>query len=157
MKVTLSSLLPAPPDRVFAALVDPAVLRRCIPGCETLAEIGPDTYEATLKIGVAGLKGTYSGKAATRDKQPPGSLTMSFEGKGGPGFVRGSAAITLVPEAGGSAATRVAADVDIQVGGLIAAVGSRLVEAAAKKLADDFFRQLSSELAGAGSEPARLV
>jgi len=157
MKVTLSSLLPAPPDRVFAALLDPAVLRRCIPGCATLTEIGPDTYEATLKIGVAGLKGTYNGKAAIRDKQPPGSLTMSFEGKGGPGFVRGSAAITLVPEAGGSAATRVAADVDLQVGGLIAAVGSRLVEAAAKKLADDFFRQLSSELAGAGSQPARLV
>ena len=82
---------------------------------------------------------------------------MSFEGKGGPGFVRGSAAITLVPEAGGSAETPVAADVDLQVGGLIAAVGSRLVEAAAKKLADDFFRQLSSELAGAGSQPARLV
>src|SRR5712691_8042297 len=157
MKLTLTSVVPADRARVFAALIDPDVLRRCIPGCETFTAKGPDTYEAMLKIGVAGLKGTYSGKAAIRDKQPPGSLTMSFEGKGGPGFVRGSAAITLGPEAGGSAATRVAADVDLQVGGLIAAVGSRLVEAAAKRLADDFFRQLSSDLTGAGSQPARLV
>jgi carbon monoxide dehydrogenase subunit G len=148
MKIAIASVIPAPRDRVFAALIDPAVLRRCIPGCEMLTASGPDAYEATLKIGVAGFKGSYSGKAAIRNKQPPGSLTLSFEGKGGPGFVRGSAAISLVPEAGGDAATRVASDADVQVGGLIAAVGSRLVEAAARKLADDFFRQLSSELAG---------
>ena len=133
MKLTLTSVVPADRARVFAALIDADVLRRCIPGCETFTTKGPDTYEAALKIGVAGLKGTYSGKAAIRDKQPPDSLTLGFEGKGGPGFVRGSAAITLSADG-------------VQVGGLIAAVGSRLVEAAARKLADDFFRQLSSEL-----------
>ena len=157
MKLTLTSVVPADRARVFAALIDPEVLRRCIPGCETLTATGQDTYEATLKIGVAGLKGTYSGKAAIRDKQPPHSLTLSLEGKGGPGFVRGSAAIALAPEGGDGAATRVAAEADIQVGGLIAAVGSRLVEATAKKLGDDFFRQLSSELTGAGSQHAPLV
>jgi uncharacterized protein len=146
MKMTITSVIPAPRERVFAALVDPEVLRRCIPGCESLAAIGPDAYEATLKIGVAGLKGSYSGKAAIRDMQPPEALTLSFEGKGGPGFVRGSAAIALAADAG---ATRVTSDADVQVGGLIAAVGSRLVEAAAKKLADDFFKQLSRELATA--------
>ena len=144
MKLTLTSVVSAPPERVFAALVDPAVLQRCIPGCESLTPAGPDAYEATLKIGVAGLKGTYSGKAAIRDRQPPGSLTLGFEGKGGPGFVRGSAAITLTADGD---ATRVSAQADVQVGGLIAAVGSRLVEAASKKLADDFFKQLSRELA----------
>jgi carbon monoxide dehydrogenase subunit G len=144
MKLSLSSVVPAPPQRVFAALVDPAILQRCIPGCESLRETAPDTYEATLKIGVAGLKGTYTGKASIRDQRPPESLTLAFEGKGGPGFVRGSAAIAL-SAAGDGHATLLACDADVQVGGLIAAVGSRLVEAAAKKLADDFFRQLSSE------------
>jgi carbon monoxide dehydrogenase subunit G len=145
MKLPLSSVVPAPRERVFSALVDPAILQRCIPGCQSLTEAVPDTYEATLKIGVAGLKGIYTGKASIRDRHPPESLTLAFEGKGGPGFVRGSAAIVLTPEGDGSA-TRVACDADVQVGGLIAAVGSRLVQAAAKKLADDFFRQLSQEL-----------
>ncbi len=148
MRLAITSHVQASRDRVFAALVDPGVLQRSIPGCESLTETGPDTYEATLKIGVAGLKGTYTGKASIRDRQPPDSLTLGFEGKGGPGFVRGSAAITLSAEGEGSA-TRVACEADVQVGGLIAAVGSRLVEAAAKKLADDFFRQLSSELQNA--------
>ena len=143
MKLTLASAIPASRNCVFAALIDPVILQRCIPGCEKLTAVGPDAFEATLKIGVAGLKGTYAGKAAIRDAQPPESLTLSFEGKGGPGFVRGSAAIVLTPDGD---ATRIACDADVQVGGLIAAIGSRLVDAAAKKLADDFFKQLSAEL-----------
>jgi len=143
VKITASSVIPADRARVFAALIDPAILQRAIPGCESLTATGPDTYEATLKIGVAGLKGTYTGKAAILDKKPPASLTLTFEGKGGPGFVRGSAAITLVDENG---STRVDTVADVQVGGLIAAIGSRLVEAASKKLADDFFRQFAHEL-----------
>src|ERR671937_957051 len=99
MKLKTPSLVPADRDRVFAALVDPEVLRRAIPGCESLTPAGDDTYEATLKIGVAGLKGTYSGKAAIREQRPPDALTLSFEGKGSPGFVRGSSRITLTPEA----------------------------------------------------------
>jgi carbon monoxide dehydrogenase subunit G len=134
--------------RVFAALIDPAILRRAIPGCESLVASAPDVYEATLKIGVAGLKGTYTGKAAITDQRPPESLTLTLEGKGGPGWVRGSAALTLAED---DAATRIACEADVQVGGLIAAVGSRLVEAAAKKLADDFFRQLSQELAASAA------
>lgn len=143
MKISTAATVPALRERVFAALVDPEILRRAIPGCESLTATGPDVYEATLKVGVAGLKGTYSGKAAIRDKNAPESLTLTFEGKGGPGFVRGSAAITLTDDQG---ATRIDSIADVQVGGLIAAVGSRLVEAAARKLADDFFRELSREL-----------
>ena len=152
MKLKISHLVPAGRDRVFAALVDPDVLRRAIPGCESLTPVGPDSYQAMLNIGVAGLKGTYTGKAAIRDQRPPEALTLSFEGKGGPGFVRGSAVIALTPEAD---ATRVTSDADVQVGGLIAAVGSRLTEAAAKKLADDFFRQLAEQLSAAGDAPDR--
>jgi carbon monoxide dehydrogenase subunit G len=143
MKLTLSHVIATDRARVFDALVDPAVLQRCIPGCESLAETAPDTYEATLKIGVAGLKGTYTGKAAITNKQRPDSLTLGFEGKGGPGFVRGSAVINLTNGDGG---THVASEADVQVGGLIAAVGSRLIEAASKKLGADFFDQLSREI-----------
>jgi len=143
VKLTITAVVPAPRERVFAALVDPAILQRCIPGCESLVETAPDTYQAVLKVGVAGLKGTYTGTATIRDRRPSDALTLAVEGKGGSGFVRGTTAIALTIE---DAATRVACDADVQVGGLIAAVGSRLVEAAAKKLAADFFRQLSAEL-----------
>ena len=146
MRLALESIVPADRERVFAALVDPAILQRCIPGCESLTETGPDAYAAALKVGVAGLKGSYTGKAAIADKQPPESLTLNVDGKGGPGFLRGRAILTFatVPEG-----TRVACDADVQVGGLIAAVGSRLVEAAARKLADDFFKQLAVEIGSA--------
>jgi len=143
VKLTVSHSIPADRERVFEALGDPAILRRCIPGCESLTASGPDTFEATLKIGVPGMKGVYAGTAAISDKHPPESLTLGFEGKGGPGFVRGSARIVL---SSGEAATHVGCEADVQVGGLIAAVGSRLVEATARKLAGDFFNQLSKEM-----------
>jgi carbon monoxide dehydrogenase subunit G len=143
MKLTLSSVVPTDRDRVFAALVDPEILRRIIPGCEALTETGPDEYAATIKIGAAGLKGTYTGKAAVRDKRPPDSLALHFEGKGAPGFVRGRVAITL---SGDRDATRIDCEADVVVGGLVAAVGSRLIEATAKKLSEVFFGQLAREL-----------
>jgi carbon monoxide dehydrogenase subunit G len=145
VKLAISDRVPSARERVFAALIDPAILRQSIPGCESLTAAGPDTYEATLKIGVPGLKGTYAGRAAVQQKHPPDAITLTFEGKGSPGFVRGSAAITL-SEGSGPSVTAVACEADVQVGGLIAAVGSRLVEAAARKLAADFFHQLSTAL-----------
>jgi uncharacterized protein len=144
VKIALTSVVPAERDRVFAALGDPVILRRCIQGCEELVATAPDSYAATMRVGLPGLKGSYRGTATIRDKRSPDSLTLGFKGKGAPGFVRGSAAIVLSEGEGG---TRLACDADVHVGGVIAAVGSRLVEAAAKKLADDFFNQLARELA----------
>ena len=143
MKITVSNAIAAGPPLVFGALVDPGVLRSSIPGCQTLTVIGPDAYEATLKIGVAGIKGMYRGTAAVLDQRPFESLTVTFDGKGVSGFVRGSAAITLSADGDG---TLFICDADVQVGGLIAAVGSRLVQAAARKLAAAFCRQLQKEL-----------
>ena len=143
MKIATTSRVAASRDAVFAALIDPAVLQRAIPGCESFVAVGDDDYQATLRVGVAGLKGTYSGTAQIREKLPPESLRLSFAGKGGPGFVRGSAAVRLADDGG---ATQIACEADVQVGGLIAAVGSRLVEAAARKLTDDFFSQLAREI-----------
>lgn len=143
MKFATGAVVSAPRVSVFAALVDPEVLRRCISGCEELIEAEPDTYKARIKVGMAGLNGVYSGSASVRDRVPPESFTLSFEGKGGAGFARGTARLKLDEEGG---ATRIGCDADVQVGGVIAAVGSRLVEAAARKLADDFFRQLAIEV-----------
>ena len=143
IKVASSFEIARPPDRVYAALVDPAVLQRCIPGCEELRAIGPDTYEARLKIGVAGINGRYTGKAVLRDQRPPESFTIVFDGKGTPGFVRGTATVRLAPDPAG---TRVTSAAEVQVGGLIASVASRLVDATARKLADDFFRKLAAEI-----------
>src|SRR5205814_1468137 len=97
----------------------------------------------TLKVGAAGLKGTYKGKATVRDQRPPESLTLAFEGAGTPGFVRGSAAIALSDEGD---ATRISSEADVVVGGLVALVGSRLIEATAKRLSEVFFGQLAREL-----------
>ena len=143
MKLITVASVAAPRAAVFAALINPVVLQRAIPGCEALVATGPDTYEAQLKIGVAGLKGTYKGTVVLRDRQPPDTIGLSFDGKGAPGFVRGSAIVRLADEGEG---TRVESEADVLVGGLIAAVGSRLIEAASRKLADDFFRQLASEI-----------
>ena len=152
MKLSLSHDIAADRERVFDALVDPMVIQRCIPGCESMTATGPDTYDATLKIGLAGLKGTYTGRTTIANTQRPDALTLGLEGKGGPGFVRGTAAIALTSADGG---TRVACDADVQVGGLIAAVGSRLIEAAARKMAADFFNALEKQiLTSEHAEPA---
>ena len=143
MKLSLTHLIAADRERVFDALVDPAVIQRCIPGCESMTATGPDSYDATLKIGLAGLKGTYTGRTTITNRQRPETLTLGVEGKGGPGFVRGSAAITLAADPGG---TRLACEADVQVGGLIAAVGSRLIDAAARKMAADFFAALEQQI-----------
>jgi carbon monoxide dehydrogenase subunit G len=143
VRFATGAAIAAPREQVFAALVSPDLLRRCIPGCEELTDTGNDTYQATIKVGMAGLHGIYSGTASLRDRVPPESFTLSFDGKGGAGFARGTARLRF--EADGDQ-TRVACDADVHVGGVIAAIGSRLVEAAARKLADDFFRRLAIEI-----------
>jgi carbon monoxide dehydrogenase subunit G len=144
VKLIVFKYVAAPRERVFAALVDRAVLERCIPGSELFVEVAPDSYEATLKIGIAPIVGTYTSKVVIQDRQPPQSLTLGFEGSGAPGFVGGTGGIGLAQERG---ATRVAIVADLRVGGFFALVGRRLIEMAARKLADDFFAQLAAELA----------
>src|ERR1051326_7648609 len=136
MRLSATYAYGASPEKVFAALVDPAVLQKCIDGCEKMEKTGESSYDAHLKIGVAGMKGSYVGKVRIEDQRPPESFTLQIEGKGVPGWVKGTAKIQISPENAGS---ELRCDADGQVGGLIAAVGSRLVEAAAKKMLDEFF------------------
>jgi len=138
MKLSSTHTLAAPRDKVFAAITDPAVLQRVIDGCEKMVKTGEGSYDAHLKIGIAGLKGSYIGKVQLKDLHAPESYTLVIEGKGGPGFVKGTARIRLADKAG---QTELQCDADAQVGGMIAALGSRLIEPAAKKMMDEFFRK----------------
>ena len=94
---------------------------------------------------VGGVKGTFEGKVKLSDKQPPDSYKMAVEGTGGPGFIRGETVITLTDAAGG---TRVAYTADVQVGGLIASVGQRMLGGVSKMMADKFFGKMSDLLKG---------
>jgi uncharacterized protein len=143
MKLSGTYDLPAARERVFQAITDPAVLQQIIDGCERMVQTGEGSYDAHLKIGLAGIKGSYVGKIQLKDLQAPESYTLLIEGKGGPGFVKGAAKIQL-QENGGQ--TRLVCEADAQVGGMIAAIGSRLIEAAAKKMMADFFQRLAATL-----------
>ena len=145
MKLSATYTLKATQEKVFAALIDPAILQKCIDGCEKMEKTGEDSYAAHLKIGVAGIKGSYVGKIRIAEQNPPESFTLQVEGNGKPGWVRGTAKMQILPKDEGS---EVRCDSEGQVGGLIAAVGSRLVEAVGKKMADEFFRKLSQQVGG---------
>ena len=145
MKLSATYVFEALPEKVFTALIDPAILQKCIEGCEKMEKTGEDTYDANLKIGVAGIKGRYVGKIRIEEKKPPESITLQAEGKGGPGWVKGTARIQISTLGEGS---ELQCESEGQVGGLIAQVGSRLVEAVAKKMQDEFFRNLERQLVG---------
>ncbi len=140
MKISTTHHIKALRAKVYAAITDPAVLQRCIEGCEKLVRAGEDVYDAHLQLGLAGIKGSYVGKLQLTEKKLPESYTLVMEGKGGPGFVRGVAKIRLVEK---DQETELRCEADAQVGGPIAAIGSRLVEAAAKKMTDDFFKKFA--------------
>jgi len=144
MKFTATYTVPGTRDKVFTLITDPAVLQRCIEGCEKMERTSEDNYNAHLKIGIAGLKGSYVGKVQLQEKRVPESFKLLMEGKGGPGFVKGSAHIQLTDKGG---QTEIRCDSEVQVGGMIAAIGSRLVEAIGKKMMDDFFNEFAQEAA----------
>ena len=145
MKLEGSYNIPAPRDRVWQALLDPEQISKAIPGCEKLEAIGPDEYKATMKVGVAAVKGTFEGKVRLSEKAPPTRYKMAVEGSGSPGFVRGEAAMELTEIEGG---TRVAYTADVQVGGLIAGVGQRMLGGVAKMTVDQFFSRMAEQLGG---------
>jgi carbon monoxide dehydrogenase subunit G len=143
MKVEGVYSFPAPAEQVWDLLLDPESLRSCIPGVETLTETGPDQFDAVMRVGVAAIKGTYKGKVAIIDKQPPDNYTLQIEGSGGPGFVKGTAVIRL--ESNGDA-TSVIVQGDGQVGGMLAGVGQRMLPGVARMLMNQFFECLIARL-----------
>ena len=148
MKIEGAADIPAPRDKVWAAFLDPKILAQALPGCEKLEAIGPNEYKATMKIGVAAIKGTFEGKVKLSDLEPPNRYRMAVEGSGGPGFVRGAAGMQLSDVDGG---TKVSYDADVQVGGLIASVGQRMLGGVTKMMLDQFFTKMTELLT---SKPA---
>ena len=148
MQVEGQYTINAPIERVWQHLLDPVGLQQCIPGCEKLEPTGEDTYEATMKVGVAAVRGTYQGKVAISDKEPPHRYRMLVEGSGGPGFVRGEATVELSSQ--GDGATLVKVRGDGQVGGTVAGVGQRMLGGVAKMLMGQMFDCVKKRVEAAG-------
>ena len=135
-------LVPASQQATWEALNDPQVLKACVPGCESIDPTGPDEYQVLMVARVGPVSAKFKGRLTLSDIKPPASYSIAFEGQGGPaGFAKGGAQVRLSPEGAG---TRLAYDVKANVGGKLAQIGSRLVDAAAKKVADDFFRNFNA-------------
>jgi hypothetical protein len=152
MRVAGQAVLHAPIDRVWAALNDPAVLERTIPGCERLEATGPDAYAMVVTAGVAAIKGTYAGQVALSGQQQPTSFVMRASGAGAPGTVSADVTVTLAAE---GELTRLSYDAEAVVGGVIGGVGQRMLTAVAKKLAGEFFDQVDDVLTGRAAVVAR--
>lgn len=138
-------LIPASQHKTWAALNDPAVLQACITGCESLERSGDDAYAAVVAVKVGPVSARFKGNLKLLNVMAPDSYTINFDGQGGvAGFGKGSADVTLVPE---GEQTRLKYTAKAQVGGKMAQVGSRLIDAAAAKVAEDFFKAFEAQLA----------
>ena len=132
----------APRAQVWRFLLDPDVLRQCLPGCERLETTGPDEYQATMKIGVGMVRGTFTGRVRISDKQEPESYRMLVEGSGTQGQVSGEGELRLVEENG---QTRVSYSGTANVRGTLARVGARMLQPAARTIVGQFFDCLASK------------
>ena len=150
MKISGTAALKASPQQVWDAFHDPEVLARCLPGCESLIEVGPDEYAMTVTAGVAAIKGTYEGKVALLNPQHPEQFTMKAQGAGGPGTVEADVMVHLVPSAAGG--TDLSYDADAAVGGMIGGVGQRMLAGVTKKMAGQFFEAVDDDIAGVRKE-----
>lgn len=150
MDMTGEYRIAAPRERVWAALNDPEVLRQAIPGCEELTKLSDTELEATARAKVGPVSARFKGKVVLSNLNPPESYTLSGEGTGGAaGFAKGEATVTLEPDGD---TTRLRYVVKASVGGKLAQVGQRLIDGAARKMADDFFERFADLAGGAAPE-----
>lgn len=140
MKINGSSVVALPPDKTYQMMQDPEVLARCMPGCDALEKIGEDEYRMKMKMALASLSSAFDGKVKITDQTPPSSFRLLVEGSGKIGFMKGEGLLKLTPQGEG---TEVAYEGDVQVGGTMAAVGQRLIDATAKMMIKRFFEQLT--------------
>ena len=141
MEMTGEQLIPLPQAETWKALNDPAVLKDCIPGCESIERTGDNEYAVVLTAKVGPVSAKFKGKMTVTDADPPRAYTLSFEGQGGvAGFAKGEATVTLAPEGN---ATRLSYTARASVGGKLAQVGARLIDGVAKQLAGKFFESFN--------------
>jgi len=142
MNLEGSHTINAPRALVYASLVDPQVLQQCIPGCESLERTSEGTYAMTIRAGVGSIKGLFSGSVKMEDLREPEHYRLVIEGKGKTGFLKGSGDLDL-NEAGETTVIKYSGA--MQVGGMIASVGQRLVLSAARMMATQFFTALEEQ------------
>lgn len=159
MKMSGSRALPAAQTAVWKKLNDVAVLRRCIPGCESLERLSDDSLKAVVAVKIGPVSARFNGDVALTDLDPPNAYRLSGTGNGGAaGFASGGANVRLAPQNGG---TLLSYDVDAKIGGKLAQVGNRLIDATAARLANEFFDRFAAEVEGrppvaAEKAPARV-
>jgi uncharacterized protein len=142
MDMTGEFLIPAPRRKVWEALNDPAILQQCIPGCETIERLSDNEMQAKVVAKVGPVRAHFGGKVTLSDLDPPNGYKISGEGSGGAaGFAKGGATVRLSDEGQG---TRLTYKVEAHVGGKLAQIGSRLIDATARKMAEDFFARFSA-------------
>ena len=145
MDMTGEFVIPAPRQKVWEALNDPAVLQQCIPGCETIEKLSDTELQAKVVAKVGPVRAHFGGKVTLSDLDPPNGYTIAGEGSGGAaGFAKGSATVRLVETPG---STDLHYEVKAQIGGKLAQLGARLIDATAKKLAGEFFEKFGEAVA----------
>ena len=150
MKIEGTHSLSASRDRVYQSLIDPEVLQRCIPGCEKLEKTAENSYATTIRAGVGAIKGVFNGTVRLEDMRPPEHYRIIVEGKGAPGFLKGSGDLDLEEQGAG---TLIKYHGDLQLGGTIASVGQRMIQGTAKMMATQFFTALEAEAQTTVGEP----
>ena len=142
--MTGEQLIPASQQDTWAALNDPDVLKACVPGCESITRVNDNEYQVQMTARVGPVSAKFRGRLSLFDIKPPTSYSLAFEGQGGAaGFAKGAAQVKL---SGEKDQTRLSYDVKANVGGKLAQIGSRLIDAAAKKVADEFFQNFTKKM-----------
>ncbi len=149
MQMSDQRRIAAPADIVWTAILSPEVLKACVPGYTEMTGSAEDGFEATVVQKVGPVKATFKGQVTLAEMDPPHSVTLTGEGKGGAaGFAKGSAKVTLTPEGD---ETLLSYEVEAKVGGKLAQLGSRIIDGFAKKMADQFFENFQSAVEGPDS------
>ena len=153
MELSNTRSVPASAQTVWNALNDPAVLKECLPGCESFERGADGAYTVVMAARVGPVSARFTGRMTMTDIDPPRSYTLHFEGQGGAaGFARGEARVALAPE--GEQQTSMTYTAKAQVGGKLAQIGSRLVDGAAAKMTDDFFARFVARVAAPAAAEA---
>jgi carbon monoxide dehydrogenase subunit G len=143
MHLSATYVFNAPVETVWALLMDTDRVAACLPGCKGLHPIGDNRYEAELAVTVAAISGNFKGTIALQDMEPPRAYRMAVEGSGRPGFVKGQAHVTLIPD---GERTTIQIEADADAGGMIARVGQRLLEGVARMTMDRFYNCLAGKV-----------
>jgi carbon monoxide dehydrogenase subunit G len=152
MKISSTQTFPAPRQKVWEFLTDPQRIAKCMPGCEKLEAVGENEYSSQINVGLAAVKGVYTGKVKLDEMQPPAHYKMLIDGKGKQGFIKGAGTLDFTEQNGQTLLNYAG---DVQVGGPLASVGQRMIDGAAKMMIGQFFTAMEAEIKAMPGEGVR--